>query len=313
MNTLPTHKLGLAMDPASLKALEARTQDVPEAALRGAAKQFEALFLNMMLKSMRDTVPEDGALDSQQSRMFTGMLDEQYANDLSQGHGLGLADMIVRQLGPLARGRKAAEAGGNPASVAAAPGAGAADTAATTAMPAPGGEAVTPPALPAAGGPARRGPQARAISAFRAEMGEAAQAASATSGIPADFMLAQAGLESGWGQHQPLTAAGTPSYNLFGIKAGPGWRGPVARALTTEVVDGVSQQVRQDFRAYRSYAEAFQDYAALLSGSARYARAFASDSAQAFAGALQKAGYATDPDYAGKVARAIRQVTDLRA
>ncbi len=144
-------------------------------------------------------------------------------------------------------------------------------------------------------------------------MAESAQAASAASGIPADFMIAQAGLESGWGRHQPVAADGSPSHNLFGIKAGPNWHGPVVHAETTEVVNGLVQKVVQPFRAYPSYAAAFQDYAGLLSGSARYARAAGATSGHDFAGALQKAGYATDPSYASKLERAIQATTDLRA
>ncbi|MDE3012436.1 MAG: rod-binding protein, partial [Pseudomonadota bacterium] len=92
MSTSPPQKLGLSIDPAALQALRSQGGNAPEAALRGAAKQFEALFLNMMLKSMREAAPQDGALDSEQTRMFTGMLDQQYAAQLSQGHGLGFAD-----------------------------------------------------------------------------------------------------------------------------------------------------------------------------------------------------------------------------
>ncbi len=318
MSTSPPQKIGLSLDPASLQALRAADRNTPDAALRGAAKQFEALFLNMMLKSMRDTVPQDGALDNAQTKMFTSMLDEQYSSELSQGHGLGLADMIVHQLGQAVRGRRAGAAGhaaiegaegvdSPDAAASAATGSGAPDAPEGVEGTAAAGLNSAPP------GGARRAVHPRPVSAFRAQMSDAADAASAASGIPSDFMLAQAGLESGWGRHQPATPEGLPSHNLFGIKAGPNWRGAVASAETTEVIDGVARRVQQNFRAYGSYAEAFQDYASLLSGNARYARALSAGTPQEFAGALQQAGYATDPDYAGKVTRAIRQVTDLRA
>jgi flagellar protein FlgJ len=305
MSTGPAQKIGLSLDPAALNALKNQSRDAPEAALRSVAKQFEAVFLNMMLKSMRETVPTDGALDSEQSRMFTGMLDEQYAGNLTQGRGLGLADMIVRQLSPAAHSKLPATDSGGPTV-----------DQGSQLLPAAPGLPKDSVAAPAAGRqPSRRAAALPpgAVDAFKDDMGAHAQAASVTSGIPAEFLIAQAGLESGWGQHQPLTAGGQPSHNLFGIKAGPHWQGKVAQAETTEVIDGQPQRVSQRFRAYDSYAQAFQDYAALLSGSARYARAINAGGAEGFAGALQKAGYATDPEYAAKVARAIRQVGDLRA
>ena len=368
MTTDPTRKLGLSLDPAALNALKMQSHGAPQAALKTVAKQFEAVFLNMMLKSMRETVSQDGLTDNQQTKMFTGMLDEQYASQLTQGRGLGLADMIVKQLG--------GPAGAQPASGAALPPTGAA--AAPAASPSNGSQPTRPPAAQVSAGVAPGLPtralqmaaaqatravdqpadnetsepldlsaefdtgltealsqlaglassavtsKARQLgaalsvpTAFKQEMAAHAAAASQATGIPADFMIAQAGLESGWGQHQPRSAGGEPSHNLFGIKAGANWKGPVIHAATTEVVNGVSTRVVQPFRAYGSYGEAFQDYAALLSGSARYARAMSAGaqqgSAQGFATALQKAGYATDPSYAGKLERAIRLTGGLRA
>jgi flagellar protein FlgJ len=219
--------------------------------------------------------------------------------------------MIVRQLSQTLKARRtgaaeplAAAAGVSEAS------SGSADLAPTTAPfgAAPGAAG---PGGAAPGAPGTAGPSI--VRRFHAAMRDAAHAASSATGIPADFMVAQAGLESGWGRHQPRTADGQPSHNLFGIKAGTNWHGAVAHAVTTEIVNGAPQQVQQTFRAYASYDDAFQDYAALLSGNARYARALDASNPQAFAGALQKAGYATDPHYAGKVAHAIQLVTGLQA
>jgi flagellar protein FlgJ len=136
-----------------------------------------------------------------------------------------------------------------------------------------------------------------------------AEAAARTMGVPAHLLLAQAGLETGWGRAQPRTDQGAASHNLFGIKAGPGWTGAVAAASTTEYVAGALVRTVERFRSYGSYTEAFQDFARLITGNARYAGAL-TDPADpaAYARGLQKGGYATDPQYADKLLRAIRMV-----
>jgi flagellar protein FlgJ len=293
----------------------------------------------MMLKSMRDTVPQDGPGNSQQTKMFQGMLDEQYASALSQGRGLGLADMIVRQFkakGLVAASNDDPSVGTDGASSSAATRGLSADPSSLSVqdlnparMPAvnlPSGNPLSSPAVKnkmisgvdqsavssSSSSPLVAGVSS-AVSTFKEKMADFAASASQATGIPAHFLLAQAGLESGWGKHQPLTSNGSPSYNLFGIKAGPNWNGPVVKATTTEVINGVSQKVVQTFRAYSSYTEAFHDYASLLSGSARYAKALASNTAQDFSNALQKAGYATDPAYSQKIRSAIKMMTATAA
>ena len=134
----------------------------------------------------------------------------------------------------------------------------------------------------------------------------AAREAEKASGIPAGFMLGQAGHETGWGRHEIKVKGGAPSHNLFGIKAGASWTGKTAEVTTTEFINGVPQKRIARFRAYDSYADAFKDYARLINESPRYAKAREqTGSAHAFASGLQKAGYATDPDYATKLSRAI--------
>lgn len=134
--------------------------------------------------------------------------------------------------------------------------------------------------------------------------------ASQTTGVPARFMLGQAALESGWGKREIRAADGTPSHNLFGIKAGSNWKGPVVETVTTEYVNGVAQKSVEKFRAYASYADAFRDYANLLSSNPRYAGVMAQAAqgmnAEGFAQGLQRAGYATDPNYADKLSRIIK-------
>lgn len=126
-------------------------------------------------------------------------------------------------------------------------------------------------------------------------------------------MLGQAGHETGWGKSEIKTADGSSSFNLFGIKAGPGWQGKVAEVTTTEYENGVAKKTVARFRAYDSYEESFKDYARLLTQSPRYAKVSQqTGSVQAFATGLQRAGYATDPAYATKLSRAINSTLQLQ-
>ena len=137
-------------------------------------------------------------------------------------------------------------------------------------------------------------------------MGPAAQAAARQTGLPASFILGQAALESGWGRRQIVAADGTPSFNVFGLKAGTHWKGKVTEVATTEYKDGVAKKVMARFRAYDSYEQAFSDYADLLRHSPRYRQVLANGQTVAgFTQGMQQAGYATDPAYAAKLARVI--------
>ena len=124
-------------------------------------------------------------------------------------------------------------------------------------------------------------------------------------GIPPQFIVAHAALESGWGKNDIRTANGQPSYNLFGIKAGRSWTGAAVEVQTTEYVNGEAQSVREKFRVYASYAEAFRDYASLLKNNARFAAVQGQQDGAQFARTLQQGGYATDPAYADKLGRII--------
>lgn len=149
--------------------------------------------------------------------------------------------------------------------------------------------------------------------AFLAQHAEAARQAQATSGIPATFMVAQAALETGWGRHEIRFEDGRTSHNLFGIRAGGSWKGPVAEVWTTEFINGSAQKVRGQFRAYGSYEESFNDYARLISQSPRYAPAMRQlGDPQAFASALQQAGYATAPNYASVLGSMIAKTQRLQ-
>lgn len=141
---------------------------------------------------------------------------------------------------------------------------------------------------------------------FIATHAQAARQAEQRTGIPALFMIAQAAHETGWGRQDIRLSDGRPSHNLFGIKAGADWKGPVAEVTTTEFIDGVARKVTARFRAYASAAESFADYARLITGSPRYRQVLAQGrTPEGFAHGLQDAGYATDPLYARKLSRVI--------
>ena len=150
--------------------------------------------------------------------------------------------------------------------------------------------------------------QSAHVKSFQERVGLHAEEASRATGIPAKFMMAQAALESGWGRREIKAADGSPSFNLFGIKAGAGWKGKVVDARTTEYINGVAHTKVEKFRAYDSYADAFKDYARLLSKHPRYQNVIANaQDVRGFAVGLQRAGYATDPQYAAKLMNIINK------
>jgi flagellar protein FlgJ len=286
-----------ALDANALEALKRQSRDLSadgqKQAVRQAAKQFEAVFMNMLMKSMRDTLPKDGMLESDSTRQYTGMFDQQLAQNLSQ-KGTGLADMIVKQLD-----RRTVD----PSTLASPMKRDAVSTldklrfANVTAAAGNGAEGV-------------RQPGAAARDFVRTRWNDAQEAAQVT-GVPAQFILGQAALESGWGKREIKFADGSTSHNLFGVKATANWKGPTVDAVTTEYVGGVAKKTTEKFRAYASYAESFADYAKLIGNNPRYAATLKSGDAAQFAQSLQKAGYATDPNYASKLTAVIAQT--LRA
>lgn len=287
---------------AQLQALRGQAARDPQAAVQAAARQFESLFMQELMKSMRAATPSSGLMDNGGTQLGTEMLDQQFAQQLSGLRG-GLADQIARQLARQ-QGGVGVGVGADAAKAEAAAPLAASPAAARELPRRPGSlsrEALSPTALRGAGAPQQ----------FVAQHRAAAEAASRATGIPADFILAQAAHESGWGRREIRMADGSSSHNVFGIKAGPGWTGKTATVTTTEHINGVPRKVKQTFRAYDSHAEAYTDHARLLSRSPRYAAVVAEGgSAQGFAQNLQKAGYATDPDYAAKLGRVIE--TTLR-
>ena len=268
-------------DFSGLKALKLAAAKSDPSAVRKVAQQFESMFTRMMLKSMRDTVGTDPLFGSDQEKMYQGMYDDQLALQLSKGRGLGLADMLVRQL------QRLGVPGASPA---------ASGTDGTSAgLKAPTRSDIAPKATP---------PTASAATQQKFIQGlwPQAQEAGEQLGVAPSNLLAQAALETNWGRNLPHDAGGHSSNNLFGVKATGSWTGASIQAQTTEVSAQGSTSDMAPFRSYADATQSFQDYVSLLRNNPRYAAALNTGSdARAFATGLQRGGYATDPDYARKV------------
>jgi flagellar protein FlgJ len=292
----------LAFDSKSLDGLKQSAKDNSPESIKAAAKQFEALFMNMMLKSMRQAGGQDGAFDNEQTRTYTSMLDQQLSQSMAN-RGIGLADALVRQLtnnavsqalqtddatagnGVGISGNIAGNARGISSYL---------DNLKFEQQPAAA-------AKTSFSGPVH-------VREFQEKLSADAEAASKATGIPAKFMLGQAALESGWGRREIKTVDGSTSHNIFGMKATSKWKGKTVDAVTTEYVNGVAYRKVEKFKAYDSYADAFKDYAKLLTKNPRYENVIANaKDATSFAVGLQKAGYATDPQYANKLTKIIKQ------
>lgn len=332
----PAATNGLTMDLRSLDRLKGTSGTNPRAAVRETAKQLESLFMGELMKSMRASTMSSGMFENSGSEMATGMLDTQFAGQMSGRPG-GLADAIAKQLERQMgikpeTADKSGAAGGTTASASTLSrvagtnsfkGLGQlGDLGDLDATRFPGGngadlDEILRRAQSLDRGSARTNTASNATTTsdgkrlsnseqFIRKHHEAAKAAEAASGIPSGHILGQAALESGWGKHEIKMKDGSSSHNLFGIKATSDWKGKVAEVTTTEYIGGVARKVTAKFRAYDSYADAFKDHARLLTQSPRYSQTVAkADTAQGYAQGLQKAGYATDPAYANKLTQVI--------
>ncbi len=310
----------VAFDANSLNNLKQAAKENSPEAIKDVAKQFEAIFMNMMLKSMREASPQDNPFDNEQSRTFTSMLDQQLSSNLAS-KGLGLADVLARQLS------KSGYAPTNTLQQAVTDEPVASDSnqqggAALISNPflsntakTHGSQSLEHKTMPTDSAPAgskaiSNKPLSDNSSEFQNRMAQHAEAASRATGVPAHLMLGQAALESGWGKREIKAADGTPSNNLFGIKATGNWDGKIVEATTTEYINGIKQKRIEKFRAYDSYADSFKDFANLMRNNPRYEKVMANlQNVNGYAQAMQKAGYATDPNYASKLASVIQKVS----
>ncbi|EIC22177.1 flagellar assembly peptidoglycan hydrolase FlgJ [Thiorhodovibrio frisius] len=295
----------LATDPAGLHDLRRQATSGDGEGLEATARAFEAMLVGQMLKQMRATSLGDGLFDSAQSDMYRDMLDQEMAQSVSEGPGLGFRDLLMRQLG----GNKAINADAvDPADLPVpernpylrpmrriSSAAGAGDSAESAQSWQKTTASVEAPPLDPSDWPPSSPEE------FLRVLRPQAEAAAAKLGFDPNVLLAQSALETGWGRRVPRHADGSSSYNLFGIKAHGGWTGDRVSVGTLEYRNGVAQRERWAFRAYPSPAESFQDYVEFLHRNPRYRDALASPDSREFVRGLQRAGYATDPNYANKI------------
>ncbi|KMK19125.1 flagellar rod assembly protein FlgJ [Pluralibacter gergoviae] len=290
-----------AWDAESLNELKMKAGQDPQGNLRSVARQVEGLFVQMMLKSMREALPKDGIFSSDQTRLYTSMYDQQIAQQMTDGKGLGLAEAMVKQM---TAAQPQADAAGDSVPLRFDP---------TTVVSYQNSTLtqMVRKALPKAPESGEAAPLSGDSKDFLARLALPAKIASEQSGIPHHLILAQAALESGWGQRQIRRENGEPSYNLFGVKASADWKGKVTEITTTEFENGAAKKVKARFRVYDSYLDALADYVSLLTRNPRYAAVTSAATAEQGAQALQRAGYATDPEYARKLTSMIQQLKSM--
>lgn len=296
MSTTPTNANFYA-DFKALSALKLDAKSDEQKALRGAAQQFESLFTAMMLKNMRAATSSIGGTDhSSEMDLYQSMFDQQISTQMSKGKGLGLADMLVQQLT-----RTGLVKGGSSATTPPA------DAAQATSSMSGASSAVQPTTSTSTKATPTSTP-----ADFVQAVWPHAQIAAQRLGVDPATLVAHAALETGWGKHVPCNSDGSSSFNLFGIKASSNWNGDSVGAHTLEFEQGTAVKRVQRFKSYDSPAECFADYASLLSNSPRFGAANNSGAnVNQFAHALQKGGYATDPQYANKLKAVAQSVMSL--
>jgi flagellar protein FlgJ len=295
-------------DFGALTGLRGKAQGQSPEAARAVAKQFEALFVQNMVQSMRQASSVGGVFDTPQTRLYQDLFDKQIALDIAERGDLGFADMLIEEiapqtdkpLAPLAlanfeprwwqgiRGeewqtiRQLESAERLASAIGEVDGK---DTEAVDEL-----SATTP------------GKSLSSPEEFVKALLPHAETAGKKLGLSPDLLLAQAALETGWGQRMIRGRGGVNSHNLFGIKAGSSWAGEKIRVSTLEYENGVARRQISPFRAYDSYADSFNDYVDFLQSRPRYARALENaNNPGDYIRGLQDAGYATDPRYADKV------------
>ncbi len=289
-------------DTGNMAELRLAAQNHDPQATRETAEQFEALFIQLMLKSMRDAGIKSELFNSSQMDRYMELYDRQIALDMARNGGIGLADVMVEQMQP-PPGPATVPEGGFPVP----PRVDLRPPPRLAPAPAPEAQPSAPAIAPGAATssiPAERAPAFADQQDFIERMLPLARQAGARLGVPAEAIVAQSALETGWGRHVMQRPDGSPAWAMFGIKAGSDWDGDTVSVTTLEIIDGEAVRERARFRAYASPAEAARDYVQFLTSRPRYAEALqAGSDASAFARGLQRAGYATDPDYAAKITR----------
>lgn len=316
MNSVPP-KQDFFADFSTLTDLKTKAQKDPDAALKDVAKQFESIFINMLLKNMRSTNEAigSGLFSSAQTKQYQEMMDSQMSQSMAQSGGIGLSEALIRQYQTQQQGQISS------------PGAkergdtdflnqvakqdlvriqALAHRASTEFIQSVQQEAKltdqNAPATKDISAPSALSVVFGSPDEFVENLWPYAQQAAQKLGVSPKAILAQAALETGWGKYPIAKEDGAASFNLFGIKADNRWQGDRAVVNTLEFRDGVAKREKAAFRAYDSFSQSFDDYANFLTSSERYKDALqAGDDASMFAASLQKGGYATDPKYAEKI------------
>jgi peptidoglycan hydrolase FlgJ len=298
-----------------LAKLKTQARNDSKSALQEVAKQFESIFLNNVLKSMREAKLADGAMDNDQSQFYREMYDQQLAVHLSGKPGVGLADLIVKQLGKDEPDNKKMaledylnRSSGSAKSVPAV-------SQAAIAINRSSDSANSPITIQAYSGDISPLPEMSALPLkndasepinssddFVRQLQPYAEQAARELGVEPKVILAQAALETGWGKSMVKNSDGSSSFNLFNIKADKAWQGRQSQVSTLEFDQGVAKKVNAGFRTYGSFKESFQDYVQFIKNNPRYSDALKQAShAGNYTRELQQAGYATDPNYADKI------------
>ncbi|MFV1983668.1 MAG: glucosaminidase domain-containing protein [Thiohalomonadales bacterium] len=257
------NKSAIYNDMSGFSDMKRLARNDPDTALRQVAEQFEAIFMQMMLKSMRDASMGNSLFDNDQSQMYQEMFDNQLSLSLSKDSSNGLADILVKQLSGALPKKTLNE------------------------------NTITSPEQTIGGTV-----QQRFINTVRPYAEKAAKEL----GTEPDILIAQAALETGWGQGVQRHPDGSSGFNLFNIKASNDWQGPTVSKNTLEYKDGIAMREHSKFKAYTSIDESFDDYVNYLKSNPRYEQALkVSSDPSAFINELSKSGYATDPAYADKI------------
>jgi peptidoglycan hydrolase FlgJ len=284
-------------DFSGLAQLKLQARQDQTGAREKVARQFESLFIQMMLKQMRQAGFGGGLLDSKQTQFVRQMYDQQLAVHLSEQRGMGMAELLQQHLGGATAQVQQTHGSGlqpywhHPTLQALRP----------ETQPSPDDSSTSRSATSRSVAPIE------SPESFVTELWDAAQQAAAELGLEPKALLAQAALETGWGARVMPNAEGAPSHNLFGIKADQRWAGEQVHKETLEYTGDVAVRRREHFRCYPSYKESFQDYVTFLRQNPRYGEALQSThDSEAYFRALQDAGYATDPQYADKILRVMQ-------
>jgi flagellar protein FlgJ len=310
MNTNPLEKQNF-FDLGDLNALRQDAlksggdQQASNEALKKAAEQFESIFTQMLMKSMRkaNEAMEDknSPFNSSGVKFFQEMHDQQLSLELSKKGSLGLADLIVKQLSPNVDGYKPSSVLRNDAQLP---------------MQKPTSEQLPEfirrqPEIAtevAKSEKADEQPRFDSPESFISEMWEHAKTAAQKIGLNPAVMIAQAALETGWGKHVIAKQDGGSSFNLFNIKADRAWQGEHAKKMTLEFEQGLPVQKHASFRAYESIKDSINDYVDFLQSNPRYSQALNNtDKPEQYLDELQQAGYATDPNYAEKIKNVLQR------